>query len=186
MNKIQSFYDAKGLHLSQSDPQKWSRMHDLSFTEIDPETGEIKTESLSKVQEQFLDESDINSIVRRARLTGILPSGERAPQYGDFTQVFDYHTAQNTIAVANNAFAELPSELRAMFKNDPALWLDYMSDPKNRDEAVELGLLPPSGAETPHIAAQEGDGNEVPTPAAPPPAKAAKGAPKPEKTATSE
>lgn len=99
----------------------------------------------STVQQQFAEEVDINTIVRRFGLTGEVPDDYRAAQSGDFTNVVDYQSALNAVRAADEAFLELPGELRARFNNDPQALLEFVSDGRNRDEAVKLGLvqLPP-------------------------------------------
>ena len=37
---------------------------------------------------------------------------------------------------------QLPADLRARFENDAAIFLDWTSQEENRDEMVELGMLP--------------------------------------------
>lgn len=106
-------------------------------------------ESLAK--QSFAEESDINTIVRRFNLTGQLPENVAAPVYADFDEVFDYHSAMNAIAKAHEAFDEMPADIRARFQNDPALFVDFCSDDKNREEAEKLGLVipKPRGEEKP-------------------------------------
>lgn len=91
-------------------------------------------------QQQFADECDINTIMKRFGQTGELPQ-VRAPQYGDFTAVTDYHSAMNAVRQAQESFAALPAEVRARFGNEPARLLEFCADASNRDEAVKLGLV---------------------------------------------
>lgn len=72
----------------------------------------------SLAQQQFREDSDINTIVRRFNLTGELPSGVSVPQYGDFSQVSDYHSALNMVIAADHAFMAMPADIRARFDND--------------------------------------------------------------------
>lgn len=92
-------------------------------------------------QQQFAEECDINTIVRRFGLTGELPGDFKAPQYGDFTDVGDYQTALNSVLRAQEEFMSLPGEIRARFQNDPQQLLLFVHDEKNREEAQKLGLL---------------------------------------------
>lgn len=100
-------------------------------------------EDPSLAQQSMLEESDINTIVRRFGLTGELPQNLRAPTYGDFSGVFDYQSALNAIMDAEDAFMELPAEIRARFGNDPGAFVDFCSDENNRSEAEKLGLVVP-------------------------------------------
>lgn len=97
-----------------------------------------------KAQQQFAKDADINELVRRFGLTGQMPPPpSRLPQYGDFTQVTDFHEAMQRIRDAQEAFAELPAELREEFRNDPARFVAFTSNPENLEKAAELGLLKP-------------------------------------------
>jgi len=95
----------------------------------------------SVVQQQFAEECDINTIVRRFGLTGELPNGVAMPMVGDFTAVTDFQSAMNVVRQAEEAFMTLPGEVRARFVNDPQRVLQFLEDPANRDEAVKLGLV---------------------------------------------
>jgi phage internal scaffolding protein len=101
----------------------------------------LKCEDETLAQQQFAEESDINTIVERFGLTGELPPARTVPQYGDFTGVIDYHSALNSVIAAQQAFNGLPAQMRARFENDPAQLLAFLGDEANRDEAVSLGLV---------------------------------------------
>lgn len=108
-------------------------------TDIDPDTGE---ELESATQQQFAEETDINVIVERFGLTGQLPENFRAPVSGDFTGVTDYQSALNAVIAADAEFMSLPANVRERFQNDPQRLLEFVGDDKNRDEAIQLGLVP--------------------------------------------
>lgn len=95
----------------------------------------------SRTQQHFAGESDVNSIVRRAKKGVPLPLRISTPLYGDFTSGVDFQDSMNRIAVAKSNFEMLPSDLRLQFHNDPAELLDFINDPENLEEAIELGLL---------------------------------------------
>jgi len=94
-----------------------------------------------KTQQQFKEECDINTIVRRFGLTGKLPDNVRVPVSGDFTGVTDFQTAMNSVRRATEDFMALPADLRKRFGNDPQLLMEFMADPNNREDAVKLGLV---------------------------------------------
>jgi phage internal scaffolding protein len=109
-------------------------------------------------QQHAKDETDINTIVRRFGLTGELPNNVRVPRYGDFTMVSDYQTAMNMVMEANEAFMQLPAEVRSRFNNDPGALVDFISDESNRAEAAKLGLVTGSSGEpVSNVAPQGGD-----------------------------
>lgn len=102
------------------------------------------TEPSQAVQE-YRDSTDINNIIRRFKLTGELPPRIRKqPLYADVSNIPDYATALNQVNEAQEAFFELPAELRARFNNDPGKMLAWVENPKNREAAETLGLLAPS------------------------------------------
>ena len=94
-----------------------------------------------RTQQQFAEESDINTIVRRFGLTGQLPDEVRVPQSGDFTGIVDYQSAMNAVRQAEEGFMELPPDLRYRFGNDPQRLLEFMEDGSNLEEARKLGLV---------------------------------------------
>jgi len=104
----------------------------------------------SLAQQQFKDEVDINVLLERFKVTGQLPQGVVLPSYGDFSAVVDFRSAQEALRRAKDSFMALPASLRERFRNDLQELLEFVSDEKNRDEAVRLGLVPaPSPAPAP-------------------------------------
>lgn len=103
----------------------------------------LKCEDVSRAQQQFAEESDINTIVKRFGLTGELPKDVPVPSQGDFTEVVDYKTAMDLIRKADEAFGMMPSSVRDRFANDPQRFLEFTSDANNREEARKMGLLKP-------------------------------------------
>ena len=96
----------------------------------------------SLAKSEFKDECDINNVVKRALRTGVLPGVDREALYGDFSQVANYATAQIKIAEAKSEFEQLPSGIKEKFDNDVTNLLDFVDDPENEAEAIQLGLLP--------------------------------------------
>lgn len=94
-------------------------------------------------QQQFAEECDINTIVRRFKLTGEMPVGVRPPVFGDFTDVMDFQTAMEAVVKAREAFDALPAEVRYEFHNDPQRFVEFSSDQKNLPRLRELGLAVP-------------------------------------------
>jgi len=100
-------------------------------------------EEPTRAQQHHKDECDINVILERFGKTGQVPVSAISAQYGDFTGVNDYHTALNTLIAAESEFDALPAKLRAMFANEPANLIEFLNDEKNKDKAIELGLVNP-------------------------------------------
>lgn len=137
--------------------------YNYDMDEVSQETGLICLDP-SLAQQSSKDECDINEIVRRFNLTGQLPEGVSVPQYGDFSEVSDYHTAMNLVKAADAAFMALPAELRARFNNDAGAFVDFASDPANGAELSSFGVAPLADAGGPPKAggAAPGDGGAAP------------------------
>lgn len=133
-------------------------------------------------KQEFAEEVDINTILRRFNITGQLPENVRMPTYGDFTDITDFHSAANAIAEAREAFERMPADVRLRFNNDPADFVAFCDNEQNRAEAERLGLVDPrpapmtipelreafqaptastGGATVPAAAGEKGDTNSV-------------------------
>lgn len=95
----------------------------------------------TRAQQQFKDECDINTIMRRFGKTGVAPVAAAMPSYDDYTGIVDFHTAMNAVAQARENFETLPSNVRLRFNNDPGDFVSFCLDDRNRDEALSLGLI---------------------------------------------
>lgn len=117
----------------------------------------VKTivEGDSMTEQSHRDAVNINTIVARAR-KGILPAVTgNIPNYGDFSSGLNFHEAQDRIADAKSDFMMLPVEIRKRFENDPAKMIDFVLNEDNKEEAIELGLLPqPAPPEEPQPEAE--------------------------------
>lgn len=87
------------------------------------------------------DDADINVLVKRFGLLGVMPESPRVPMYGDFTEINDYRSALEIVRLADSAFMELTPEVRSRFENDPQKLMEFVSDDANIEEARKLGLL---------------------------------------------
>jgi len=97
-------------------------------------------------KQSFKDECDINTIMSRYQSTGVLPDmAQIAPQYLDASG-FDFQASMDFIAGANTLFHELPSSVRTKFGNDTASFMEFVSNPNNRSEMAQMGLLRPDYA----------------------------------------
>ncbi len=107
-----------------------------------PVSPALEFELPSMTEQHFKDECDVNVIVAKAKLIGSLPSGNREPLFGDFEKF--PKNLQERFDMYNEAYERfllLPSEIRKRFGNNPVNLLDFLRDPANVDEAVNLGLL---------------------------------------------
>lgn len=101
----------------------------------------------SLTKQSFKEECDINNILKKYnRALGIefldQYSGYISGKFEDVSAGVDYRTALHQLSEAEAAFEAMPSKLRARFDNDPAMLLDFLGNSANREEAIDLGLLP--------------------------------------------
>jgi len=93
-------------------------------------------------QQQFAEETDINTIVKRFNLTGELPDDQRRPlPVQDFSGPQDYREQLTNVRRMQEGFYDLPASVRARFEHDPSKMLEFLERPTNRAEAIELGLI---------------------------------------------
>lgn len=95
----------------------------------------------TRTQQQFKDEVDINVMMEKFGITGEWPQNVRPVMNDEYTEVFDFQSAMNTIRRAQEAFMELPAEQRAVWDNDPGKFATYLEDPDNHEKARKMGLL---------------------------------------------
>lgn len=95
----------------------------------------------SRTVQSAKDETDVNKIVKRFELQGIMPNEYREGSFLDVSQLGDYQEAANNVLAVEKYFMSLPAVTRAMFENSPARFLDAVGDPANRDKLIELGVF---------------------------------------------
>lgn len=117
-------------------------MIELSERENGSRRVAISLPTESRVEQAHTNAVDINSIVRKYRATGYLPDPVLHAVYGDFSGDNDFHTIQSKLSRAREQFLQLPADIRTLFKNDPALLIDFVNDPNNQKASEEMGLLP--------------------------------------------
>jgi len=112
------------------------------FSQHDTNLYATHTPEETRTQQQFISECDINNILKKYEQTSLLtPVNRSQGKYGDFTNVTDYQTALDKLMSAQDTFNSLPSSIRKRFQNDPALLIEFVNDDKNKNEAIELGLI---------------------------------------------
>lgn len=86
--------------------------------------------------------ADLNYLLRDLR-GQVLPVIGSSPNafYGDVSEIGDYHASLNVLIAAKEAFEAQPAHIRDRFENDAEKFVEFVSDDKNRDEAIKLGLI---------------------------------------------
>lgn len=96
----------------------------------------------SRAKQSEYENTDINVIVKRFNATGNMPISPLKPEYGDFTGVSDYQSALHELMDAQDAFFELPADIRKKFSNNPGEFVDFVTNHDNIDEVRKMGLAP--------------------------------------------
>jgi phage internal scaffolding protein len=117
-------------------------LYNYDADQVSNETG-LRCDDASLTQQQFKEESDINTIVDRFLKSGVLPSAATMPQYVDYEGVFDFQSAMNVVRQADENFMRLDAKVRARFNNSPQQFLEFFANSENVDEAIRLGLAIP-------------------------------------------
>lgn len=102
----------------------------------------------SKVQEQFADACQTDTIIRKYNMMGVNPFiASGSSQYLDTTQIPDFICANNAQVKVKEYFEGLPADVRLEFNNDPMQFAEVVSDPQNADYLRDIGVLAPLPAE---------------------------------------
>ena len=128
------------------------------FTKYNPpKIPGFSSEMESKVQEQFADACQTDTIIRKYNRMGVNPFiSSGGSQYLDTTEIPSFVVAQNAQVKVREYFEGLPSDIRLEFNNDPMHFAEVASDPRNADYLREIGVLAPLPAEQ--------EGNKQPAP----------------------
>lgn len=119
------------------------------FTKYNPpKVNGFSSDQPSKVQEQFADACQTDTIIRKYNMMGVNPFiAAGGSQYLDTTQIPSFVAAQNVQVKVKEYFEGLPSEIRLEFNNDPMQFAEVVSDPRNAEYLREIGVLAPLPAE---------------------------------------
>lgn len=92
-------------------------------------------------QQQFKEQCDINNIMKNYMQTGeISHLNPKTGVYGDFSDVKNYQESLDLVIKAKETFDQLPAKVRTRFNNNPKELVEFCNDPKNIEEAIDLGL----------------------------------------------
>lgn len=96
----------------------------------------------SLTKQSFTDDADINIVMQRFGITdGSLDPSQIRWEEIDLSDAGDFQSIQNQMVRAKELFMQLPADLRYAFNNDPAQMFDWVRNPDNLEEAIELGFL---------------------------------------------
>lgn len=154
------------MSLNYSGPERVGRERirvSINFADIEDSPGRTK--------QSFAEETNINSIMRRWHKLGTVTHlAGSPPTFGDFEDSSSYQDALNSLISADQAFAALSAEIRARMGNDPGTLMDFLADPANEEESIQLGLRPKPDPESkivpspdPQGATASAEGGDPPT-----------------------
>lgn len=112
----------------------------------------------SMTLQEHAEDADINVVLARFGVKdgSVLPALDLAAvnpnYYGDFTNTTDLKSALDAMRDAEQRFMELPAQLRSRFHNNWYELHEWVNDPANLEEAIQLKMLtrppapvPPAG-----------------------------------------
>lgn len=106
-----------------------------------PPSSPYVEKSKGRTRQDDLERSNINNIIKRYKSSNELPIQNREAFFADVSSMPDFQSAMNLVDAAREGFMSLPAEVRAIHDNNPAAFIDWTSNPDNRDEMVRMGLL---------------------------------------------
>lgn len=98
-------------------------------------TGPGKTEQAHKQQ------CDMNYILKDYYASGMIKHAAKYEGRYDDVPAVDFQEAMVLVANAQQMFADLPSNLRNRFANDPAQFMDFTRNPDNQEEMLKMGII---------------------------------------------
>lgn len=127
---------------------EWRKQYDDARDAYERDLSDSRNDEPSLTIQSFAKDTDLNEIVRRFGITdgAVAPQAADPRYYGDFTDTVDLAEARLRIKEAYDHFDQLPAELRTRFNNDPLELFNWVTDPANTEEAVELKILSTEGA----------------------------------------
>ena len=120
----------------------------MSFRKYDSDGLQIRNrqqytqpdDEIIRVEQSHKDEVNINNIIKRHGMDLIAKTAALQQFTYDNNPNNDFQETMNAILKAKESFASIPSEIRKRFDNSPAKFMDFIHNPDNKDELVELGL----------------------------------------------
>lgn len=100
----------------------------------------VRCDDATRTVQSSKTDADINVIVSRFKVTGLMPQNVRVPLTEDFDKVSNFQDSLNLIVEAKRAFMQMPWDVRKRFANDPAEFVAFVSDPKNAEDCIKWGI----------------------------------------------
>lgn len=95
----------------------------------------------SLCKQSFKKDCDIHVILKQFDKSGMITHLNRYPAgYGDVSGLGDFRNSMNVVLQAETMFSSVPAKIRSRFGNDPAAFLEFVSNPDNFEEMITMGL----------------------------------------------
>ncbi len=104
--------------------------------------GYLPDDEPQKAKQEFKEECDVNTIVDMYKRGAPLPVQIRPGQFADVSDLGDYKTALETVMEAEEVWNTLPLAVKEAAGGTAAGFVDFVNDPANADQLIELGLVP--------------------------------------------
>ncbi len=92
---------------------------------------------VTKTKQSFKDSADINKMIKQFERTGVPAPGAEA-KFADVSSVPDFQDAHQAVINGRALFLELPADIRFRFRDDIASFVEFVSNPANAEELVEM------------------------------------------------
>jgi phage internal scaffolding protein len=119
---------------------------DGQYVLIHPTTKKVLKVQTYISQQKIVDESqreltDVHALLEPAIKRGLLRHATKFTEEYDDIPAIDYQEALNTVAKADQMFAELPTKWKNRFNQDPNEFLKFVHDPANGNEMISMGMI---------------------------------------------
>ena len=94
-------------------------------------------------KQALADNANINKLIKKHGITHVVQNMSNLEVlYGEITSM-DLAEAMQMNIDANEAFMEVPADIRKQFGNDAGAFIDYATNPANIDQMRKWGMAPP-------------------------------------------
>lgn len=95
----------------------------------------------SKTDQQYKEDCDTNTILQKFMRTGqVTHLAKSQGSFQDVSEIKDLAESLQLVKDAESNFLKYPSKLRKKFNNNIHEMINWLNDPENTEEAIELGL----------------------------------------------
>lgn len=119
----------------------------------------------SLTKQSFAGDTDINKIIAKFEKTGMIEHvNRRQPFYGDVSEYRGYQESLEMVREAQELFNNMSANIRERFENDPVKMIEFLDNPANLQEAIDLGMVLPDprrGQGSPENVPQGGQSGQV-------------------------